>query len=86
MSSLGERAATSAEWIIEFDATFEISGLWQGELQSQSDGHFVVLPPSWSEIVEPGESFSIGFEAVYSSGSIETPTNVTLNGAPVAID
>lgn len=75
-----------ADWIIEFDATFDIVNLWQGELQSQTNGHFVVLPPWWSDIVEPGESFSIGFEGAYSSGSIDPPTNVTLNGAPVAVD
>ena len=75
-----------AEWTIEFDATFGIVGLWQGELQSQNDGHFVVVAPWWSETVEPGESFSIGFEGAYSSGSFDLPTNIFLNGSAVQLE
>ncbi|MDG2148679.1 MAG: glycoside hydrolase family 9 protein [Planctomycetota bacterium] len=75
-----------ADWVIEFDATFGIVNLWQGELYSQTNGHFVVLAPEWSEAVEPGESFSIGFQGTGSSGTIAETTDVTLNGSPVPID
>jgi hypothetical protein len=75
-----------ADWVVEFDATFGIVNLWQGDLYSQANGHFVVFSPDWSKAVEPGESFSIGFQGTYSSGTIAEPTNVTLSGSPVSID
>ena len=74
------------DWVIEFDANFSIVNLWQGELQSQTGGHVVVLAAEWSNDVNPGESFTIGFQGAYSSESIDIPTNVTLNGSPVDIE
>ena len=82
----GSDEPISADWTIEFDATFGIVNLWQGDLQSQVDGHFVILAPEWSGVVNPGESFTIGFQGTYSSGSIDIPTNVTLNGSAVSIE
>lgn len=73
-----------AVWTLEFDTSFDLTGLWPAEYQILGNGRVVVNSPEWSSEVSPGESFTIGIQGSHA-GTISPPSNMVLNGSPVDI-
>jgi endoglucanase len=69
-------------WIVEFDAPFEITNLWNGEIVSHVGNHYVVRNASWNGAVSPNGTVSFGFQAT-SAGAVAQPTGYIVNGEPV---
>jgi chitin-binding protein len=66
------------EWQLQFGTPgYSIVNLWDGQLQSQSNGQAIVNNATWNGHVHPGESFTIGFEG---SGVPSAPPFVLLDG------
>ena len=73
-----------AVWTLEFDTSFDLTGLWPAEYLILGNGRVVVTSPEWSSAVSPGESFTIGMQGSHA-GTISAPSDMVLNGSPVDI-
>lgn len=73
-----DTAATSG-WRVEFDAPFQITNLWNGEIVSHVGNHYVVRNASWNGSLSPNGSADFGFQAS-SQGPAAAPTGFTVNG------
>ncbi|QRM33457.1 cellulase family glycosylhydrolase (plasmid) [Microvirga sp. VF16] len=69
-------------WIIEFDAPFEITNLWNGQIVSHVGSHYVIRDASWNGTIGPNGTASFGFQASYS-GSAPQPAGYIVNGQKV---
>lgn len=69
-------------WVVEFDAPFEITNLWNGEIVSHVGNHYVVRNASWNGAVSPNGTVSFGFQA-NNTGAVPQPTAYIVNGEPV---
>ena len=67
-------------WIIEFDALFEITNLWNGEIVSRNGNRYVIQNVAWNSTINPGQTISFGFNATKSDGMTIDPINYRLNG------
>ena len=65
-------------WTVEFDAGFEITNLWNGEIVSRVGTRYVVKAASWNGVVAPGASVSFGFQASKPTGLTPVLDNVLL--------
>ncbi len=66
-------------WILEFDAPFEITNIWNAEIVSRQGTHYIVRNLSYNSAIATGTSVSFGFNA--NSGSTSNvPTGYILNG------
>jgi cellulase/cellobiase CelA1 len=50
-------------WTVEFDFPNEIIGIWNAELVSRTETHYVVRNADWNAQLGAGESASFGFQA-----------------------
>ena len=80
----GEKTIPGA-WTLEFDTTFELTGLWPADHEILENGRIRVSAPEWSDDVVPGGSFTIGLQGNHD-GVIQPPSNMTLDGSPVDLD
>ncbi|MEM6453328.1 MAG: cellulose binding domain-containing protein, partial [Cyanobacteria bacterium P01_D01_bin.105] len=71
------------DWTIEFDAPFEITNLWNGEIVSQNGNRYVIRNAAWNSEVEPNETISFGFNGKTSDGMTNEPTNYRLNNIDI---
>jgi endoglucanase len=69
-------------WTIEFDAPFEITNLWNGQIVSHVENHYVIRNPSWNGTVGPNGTASFGFQA-NNTGSVPQPTGYIVNGQAI---
>jgi endoglucanase len=69
-------------WTIEFDAPFEITNLWNGQIVSHVGNHYVIRNASWNGTVGPNGTASFGFQA-NNIGSVPQPTGYIVNGQAI---
>lgn len=74
-------AALSA-WVIQFDAGFTVSSMWDGVYGGKSGSTHTVTNPAWSGYLLPNNAtHTIGF---IGGGTPVQPVNLRLNGQPVS--
>lgn len=73
---------TLEDWKLEFDFEDEIANLWNAQITSRENGHYVVANVEYNQNIEPGQSVVIGL--IVEEGSIENPLEniilYTING------
>ncbi|HZG88301.1 Calx-beta domain-containing protein, partial [Paenibacillus sp.] len=69
-------------WVVEFDAPFEITNLWNGEIVSRVGNHYVVRNASWNGSVAPNGTVTFGFQA-NSTGPVPQPAGYIVNGTAI---
>ncbi|MEA1834747.1 cellulase family glycosylhydrolase [Methylobacterium durans] len=81
--SVKNTAPTGANgWLVEFDAPFEITNLWNGVIVSHVGTRYVVRDAGWNSTIAPNGSVSFGFQAA-SQGTAPAPTGFVVNGEAV---
>jgi Glycosyl hydrolase family 9/Cellulose binding domain/Calx-beta domain len=70
-------------WLLEFDAPFQITNLWNGEIVSQQGNHYVVRNASWNATIPSNSTISFGFNGNNLGGTTVQPTGYILNGLPL---
>lgn len=65
---------------LTFEAPFEITNLWNGEILSAGADTYVVGSPNWNDTIAPGNSITIGFNGSKAAGSPIELTNLSLDG------
>jgi cellulase/cellobiase CelA1 len=60
-------------WTIEFDAPFEITNLWNGQIVSHVGNHYIIRNASWNGTVGPNGTASFGFQATTLAPSHSPP-------------
>jgi aryl-phospho-beta-D-glucosidase BglC (GH1 family) len=69
-------------WTVTFDAAFAISNIWNAEIVSRTDNHYVVRNAAWNGKVGAGAEVTFGFQAA-PGGAAPNITAIALNGLPV---
>ncbi|WP_431303745.1 Calx-beta domain-containing protein [Sediminicoccus sp. BL-A-41-H5] len=64
-------------WTLAFDAPFQIKGIWNAEIVSQSGSHYVIRNAPWNGNLGPNATTTFGIDV---AGSGE-PVNFSVNGA-----
>ena len=78
--TLRNLAPSSAKgWLVEFDAPFEITNLWNGVIVSHVGHHYVVRNADWNGTLGPNGTVNFGFQAATTGGALP-PTGLTVNG------
>jgi len=67
---------TIKDWQLSFDFANEITSLWNGEILSHEEEHYVIKNPGYSQNLTPGESITIGI--VVSEGNPDNTISNTL--------
>lgn len=70
-------------WSAEFNMPISIGSIWNGKVQSNASGRFVVGSAGWNDSVAPGASTTFGFTAT-PGGIAAASVTVTGNGSVVA--
>lgn len=68
-----------SDWSLEFDFIGSIDSLWNGNVISKDGNHFVVENAGYNDLIKPGDSVTVGFNASRSSN--DYPTNFLINCA-----
>ena len=68
-------------WTLEFDAPFAIAEIWDAEIVSRQDSHYVIRNTSWNNTISSNSTASFGFNGSKSSEVVVKPTNFILNGS-----
>ena len=67
-------------WTVGFDAPFTITNIWNAEIVSHTDNHYLVRNALWNSHVAQGQAVSFGFQA--DSGAAGTiASSFSVNGA-----
>lgn len=70
---------TLEDWSLEFDWDNNIDTIWNAEIASHNEYHYVINNASYNQNIAPGSSITISFQN-NNSGNIETkPGNITLS-------
>lgn len=72
-------------WVIEFDASFEISNIWNAEVVAQMGSRYIIRDAGWNDELPPNGSVSFGFQASYS-GEIVAPSGFVVNDKAVGVE
>lgn len=67
-------------WVLKFDAPFEITQIWNAEILSQEGNRYTVRYADWNKDIAPENDISLGFIGKSDSDSIGQPSNFSLNG------
>ncbi len=67
-------------WTVEFDATFNITNIWNAQIVSHVGNHYVIRNQSYNGAVGANKETAFGFQASPGSEGT-TATGFTLNGA-----
>lgn len=59
ITNLSDTAMTWSQ--LEFEAPFQISNLWNGEIVSEDDNRYVIADAGWNQTIAPGGQITIGF-------------------------
>lgn len=57
-----DATALQGGWTLEFDAPFQIRGVWNAELVSQVGNHYVIRNAPWNGDIAPLGSTSFGMD------------------------
>src|SRR5262249_14941221 len=66
--SVGAGSAALNGWTVEFDASFNITSIWNADIVSHVGSHYVVRNAAWNGSVAGGHETSFGFQATSGSG------------------
>ncbi|OZA90483.1 MAG: hypothetical protein B7X76_03875, partial [Azorhizobium sp. 39-67-5] len=69
-------------WVVEFDAGFTITNIWNAQIVSHVGTHYVIKNMSYNANVGAGKDTSFGFQATPGAGGT-VASNFILNGTPV---
>ncbi len=70
-----------ANWRLGFTLAANITSIWNATIVSHTGNAYVIQGASWDTSLPAGQTTSIGFVA--NASAVATPTNYTLNGAPL---
>ncbi len=65
------------DWMLEFDFNADIINIWNGEILSGDDGHYVIKNSGYNSVIPAGESITFGVNAAYAEEACE-PENYQL--------
>ncbi len=80
--AVGAGSAALNGWLVEFDASFTITNVWNATIVSHIGNHYVVRNADWNGNVAGGGTTSFGFQATPGSGGT-TASGFTINGTAV---
>ena len=83
--AVGAGSAALNGWTVEFDASFNITSIWNATIVSHVGNHYVVKNADWNGNVAGGKETSFGFQATPGSGGT-TASGFTINGTTVGTD
>lgn len=83
--AVGAGSAALNGWTLEFDASFNITSIWNATIVSHIGNHYVVKNADWNGTVAGGKETSFGFQATPGSGGT-TASGFTINGTAVGTD
>ncbi|GLK84191.1 Calx-beta domain-containing protein [Ancylobacter defluvii] len=69
-------------WVVEFEAPFDITNIWNAEIVSHVGDHYVIRNASWNGKVAADGQVSFGFQAS-PGGASTTASDFVVNGEPV---
>ena len=69
-------------WTVEFNASFNITNIWNAQIVSHAGNHYVVKNAAYNGRVAAGQQASFGFQADTGSGGTQA-TGFTVNGTAV---
>lgn len=52
---------TIEDWVLEFDFDREITQIWNADIESHEENHYVVKNAGYNSVIKPGETVSFGF-------------------------
>ncbi|MGK7948122.1 MAG: cellulose binding domain-containing protein, partial [Xenococcaceae cyanobacterium] len=58
------------DWTLEFEADFEITKIWNGEIVSHVGDRYVIKGGRWNQEIDKGETVSFGFNAKVDNHTI----------------
>ncbi|WGD31100.1 Calx-beta domain-containing protein [Ancylobacter sp. WKF20] len=68
-------------WTVEFDASFDISNIWNAEIVSHVGDHYVIRNAAWNGKVAANGEVSFGFQAS-PGGTAIVADDFVINGTP----
>jgi aryl-phospho-beta-D-glucosidase BglC (GH1 family) len=83
--AVGAGSAALNGWTVEFDASFNITSIWNATIVSHVGNHYVVKNVDWNGNVAGGKETSFGFQATPGSDGT-TASGFTINGTTVGTD
>lgn len=83
--TVGAGSAALNGWTVEFDASFNITSIWNATIVSHVGNHYVIKNASWNGGVAGGQTASFGFNATPGSGGTAASTFL-INGAAAGSD
>jgi aryl-phospho-beta-D-glucosidase BglC (GH1 family) len=83
--AVGAGSAALNGWTVEFDASFNITNIWNAEIVSHVGNHYVVRNASWNGNVAGGHDTAFGFQATAGSGGTAA-SGFKINGANAGTD
>ena len=83
--AVGAGSAALNGWTVAFDASFNITSIWNATIVSHVGNHYVVKNADWNGNVAGGKETSFGFQATPGSGGTAASA-FTINGTAVGTD
>ena len=83
--AVGAGSAALNGWTVAFDASFNITSIWNATIVSHVGNHYVVKNADWNGNVAGGKETSFGFQATPGSGGTAA-SGFTINGTAVGTD
>ena len=80
--AVGAGSAALNGWTVAFDASFNITSIWNATIVSHVGNHYVVKNADWNGNVAGGKETSFGFQATPGSGGTAA-SGFTINGTAV---
>jgi hypothetical protein len=78
--------STMNGWTVEFDATFNITDVWNAQLVSHVGNHYKIsnIPNFWNSSIKAGNQITFGFNTTLSPTDDTAIQNILLNGKPLS--
>ncbi|MBY0324701.1 MAG: cellulase family glycosylhydrolase [Reyranella sp.] len=80
--AVGAGGSALSGWTVAFDASFNITSIWNATIVSHVGNHYVVKNVDWNGNVAGGKEVSFGFQATPGSGGTAA-SGFTINGTAV---
>ncbi len=72
------------QWVVEFEAPFEITDIWNAEIISREGNRYIIRNANWNGAIASGQTVTFGFNGKKATGVTLEPQNYKFNG--VALD
>ena len=83
--AVGAGSASLNGWTVEFDASFNITSIWNATIVARVGNHYVVRNVDWNGNVAAGKETSFGFQATPGGGGTAA-SGFLINGTAVGTD